>query len=1028
MPYAPQLRGAFDALKLSWPSAPLRSAALSHEDRDQTSAVAAADFYDDLPSLDEWFRTCRHQQEDVLQVHSGGNLQHRDELCETADARKATVKDDAQKQSQRPRLLVCHDFQGGYNDRPDRRGYTFEYWSLADVFIYFSHRRISCPPAGWNAAGARHGVKMLGTVIFEWKEAMKELSLLLRGPHDLYSPLSSPLRFSPYYIPALIELALASNFSGYLINVELALNLGFSVSGFDWYPEWLRPTTAAEKAEMQRNARRLRAWVALLRTEGRRRFELAGRDPDEWTVLWYDSVTRDGLLQWQDAVTKENTPFLEVSDGIFTNYTWARPPRPQIEQPDMPGGPAPPASVDPAAFAAAQSALAALQRGDTVHPALQHSVAQLDQLRRRRAEAYIGIDVFGRNCWGGAQTWRSLDMIGSAAWWQWLDPAIQDAPSTRTRTRAAMSSELAELGLSVALFAPGWTWEHAEPGTVIISPPNAPKLIEDSVQSDLPAGGSSEKGPQLRRSFAEFAELDHRFWAGGSRPDDDDKLAMVLSSSEASEKDAFKNAVSAYFPARAPPALPQPSASAASTSSETVTAPGPHVLYHTTFARGSGTAWHVQGRKVGQWEEIPSAPTELPTGASMTDEERAKKQKDAEEDAARARVLVGWTDAGVSLPKPDATYGTPVSVWIPPSPVLAARSASTSETEPSLSAAPQAEEKMGTDVQGVRTAPQPAQDGGCSIEATLVEDQVWSGCTSLRLRLSFSRSASEQAAALAVPLAWVPLPVSASNAEQGAEQKISELHLHATAVLRSAHPHPHLTLGLWLGDLEPGQEVILRQSSGNDVGDGPQRQEVGDGWARFSSTFVLPTARAQRSVPFALSRPPRTDAGADAGRPQARLCLIVDFSESVEAGVRSGEGVSPYLEVLVGELALSLVSPRSTSFEEDAPSSTPPTSTIVEAQLHVGRRGSDLAVLSWPDFVPSAHFYEVFARLEGQGTERDEVWLGTATRERARTDFVVPLRAVQSALDLKEGEKRVQLVVRPHGSVWGDVHATVCAE
>ncbi|CAD6938104.1 unnamed protein product [Tilletia controversa] len=335
MPYAPQLASALESLALPWPSAPLRPAILNE-------AHSAPDFFDDLPSLDKWYvAQCRARglSENHHLVYSGGQLRSRDELCETADAQKTpgTMKEGSKGDDERPKLLVCHDFQGGFNDRPDRRGYTFEYWSLADVFIYFSHRRISCPPVGWNTAASRHGVKMLGTVIFEWKEAIPELSLLLRGPHDSYSPLKPPLRYSPFYIPALIDLALSSNFSGYLINVELPLDLGFSVSGYTWYPDWLRPTSAAEKDEMQRNARRLRAWVALLRSEGQRRFREAGRGEDEWTVLWYDSVTREGKLQWQDAVTRENLSFLEVSDGIFTNYTWARPPKPKIEQPDMPG-------------------------------------------------------------------------------------------------------------------------------------------------------------------------------------------------------------------------------------------------------------------------------------------------------------------------------------------------------------------------------------------------------------------------------------------------------------------------------------------------------------------------------------------------------------------------------------------------------------------------------------------------------------------------------------------------------------------
>ncbi len=39
-------------------------------------------------------------------------------------------------------------------------------------------------------------------------------------------------------------------------------------------------------------------------------------------MLWYDSVTEAGHLEWQNALTAKNKTFFEACDGIFLNYTW----------------------------------------------------------------------------------------------------------------------------------------------------------------------------------------------------------------------------------------------------------------------------------------------------------------------------------------------------------------------------------------------------------------------------------------------------------------------------------------------------------------------------------------------------------------------------------------------------------------------------------------------------------------------------------------------------------------------------------
>ncbi|KAG0024932.1 hypothetical protein BGZ82_010304 [Podila clonocystis] len=102
-------------------------------------------------------------------------------------------------------------------------------------------------------------------------------------------------------------------------------------------------------------------------------------------LIWYDSVISTGEVAWQDKLSPENYAFFEQSDGIFTNYTW-------------------------------------------MEKAVSESV-KLAGVRNR--DVYTGIDVWGRNTFGGGgyAACRALEVI------------------QRDRT-------------SAALFAPAWTYQH----------------------------------------------------------------------------------------------------------------------------------------------------------------------------------------------------------------------------------------------------------------------------------------------------------------------------------------------------------------------------------------------------------------------------------------------------------------------------------------------------------------------------------------------------------------------------------------
>ncbi|KAF3433352.1 hypothetical protein FNV43_RR24454 [Rhamnella rubrinervis] len=250
----------------------------------------------------------------------------------------------------RPRLLVCHDMAGGYGDDKWVQGgtnadaYAIWHWYLMDVFVYFSHSLVTLPPPCWINAAHKHGVKVLGTFITEWEEGRVICNTLLSSKES-----------SQMYAERLTELAVALGFDGWLINMEIELDL-VQIPNLK---EFVSHLTQSMHSSMPGSL-----------------------------VIWYDSVTTEGELRWQNQLNEKNKPYFDICDGIFINYTWR------------------------ANYPSRSAAVA----GD------------------RKFDVYMGIDVFGRNTYGGGQ-WNT-----NVA----LDLLKKDA-------------------VSAAIFAPGWVYETKQP-------------------------------------------------------------------------------------------------------------------------------------------------------------------------------------------------------------------------------------------------------------------------------------------------------------------------------------------------------------------------------------------------------------------------------------------------------------------------------------------------------------------------------------------------------------------------------------
>lgn len=190
-------------------------------------------------------------------------------------------------------MLLCHDFQGGYGDDALLAGggpgdaFCFHRWASVDAFCYFSHATATLPPPSWTDAAHAAGVPVYGTLAFEWEEGRAGLLAALAAPGAVARQLA---RVAAHY-----------GFEGWLLNVEVEF------------------ASAASAAETERRAGALAALVAAARAA------LAAAVPGGWGALtWYDAVTADGRLAWQNGLTRANERFAAAAGRVFLNYGWTR--------------------------------------------------------------------------------------------------------------------------------------------------------------------------------------------------------------------------------------------------------------------------------------------------------------------------------------------------------------------------------------------------------------------------------------------------------------------------------------------------------------------------------------------------------------------------------------------------------------------------------------------------------------------------------------------------------------------------------
>ena len=172
---------------------------------------------------------------------------------------------------------------------------TFSYWQYIDTLVYWggsAGEGIIVPPsADVTDSAHKNGVEVLGTIFFPPTEFAGRLDWL-----DTFFTKDDEGNF--IMVDKLIEVAETYNFEGWFINQE--------TQGTEE-----NPLTVEHVSLMQEFIKQYK--------------EKAG---DSQQLMWYDSMTKDGEIDWQNTLNDKNDIFLidgegnKVSDSMFLNFWW----------------------------------------------------------------------------------------------------------------------------------------------------------------------------------------------------------------------------------------------------------------------------------------------------------------------------------------------------------------------------------------------------------------------------------------------------------------------------------------------------------------------------------------------------------------------------------------------------------------------------------------------------------------------------------------------------------------------------------
>lgn len=190
---------------------------------------------------------------------------------------------------------------------------VFSSWQYIDKMVYWggsSGEGIIVPPsADVIDAAHKNGVPILGTIFFpqtahggkiEW------LSQFLEKDKDGHFPI----------VDQLIAVADAYGFDGWFINQET----DNEVTSFDEAAEQ-KTEVKEDQATSELNKKHADLMQELIKA-------YKAKVGDKQDIMWYDSMTKEGKMDWQNALTDQNDAFMvdaemkPVADNMFLNFWW----------------------------------------------------------------------------------------------------------------------------------------------------------------------------------------------------------------------------------------------------------------------------------------------------------------------------------------------------------------------------------------------------------------------------------------------------------------------------------------------------------------------------------------------------------------------------------------------------------------------------------------------------------------------------------------------------------------------------------
>ena len=179
-------------------------------------------------------------------------------------------------------IMITHDMKNGYKEdnkislENPKKGffYRFEFFMESNIFNYFSHHFITIPTTSYIKVCHDLGNKILGTIIVEYSQ-------------EHYFELIDDFENDKKIFFKLIKILEKKNFDGYLLNFESS----------------------------SKNVDKIILWVSEFYKEIKKKNE-------NYEIIWYDSLTKNGYVNWQGGINSSNSDFTKISDFFFLDYRW----------------------------------------------------------------------------------------------------------------------------------------------------------------------------------------------------------------------------------------------------------------------------------------------------------------------------------------------------------------------------------------------------------------------------------------------------------------------------------------------------------------------------------------------------------------------------------------------------------------------------------------------------------------------------------------------------------------------------------